>query len=94
MLTLLAQRPAPPVRAFDIADGFAIALILMLFMVLGGVAWIARSFRQREKETFSKQADQPLESEGPSQPSSKKARSGGPPKEPWERDPDWWRREE
>ena len=95
MLTLfLAQLPAPPARAFDIADGFAVALILMLFLVLGCVAWMARSFRRREKEVASKRADNRLEDEEPSMPSSRKASSTGSQKEPWERDPDWWRGEE
>ncbi|MFT4639188.1 MAG: hypothetical protein ACI8T1_002512 [Verrucomicrobiales bacterium] len=95
MLSILAQRPALPARAFDIADGFAITLILMLFMVLGGVAWIASSFRRRDKETSSKEGGREiLLDEEPPIPSSRRTGSSSASKETWERDPDWWKRED
>lgn len=99
MFTGLAQSNVLPQKAFDIADGFAITLILMLFMVLGAVALVARHFRRREKWAAQEEAkalNALLGNEPPEKPKPKpraKSPDQGSKDLSWERDPDWWRRE-
>ena len=97
MLFLFGQQGMPPQVPFDIADGFAITLILMLFMVLGAVALVARHFRRREKWAQEEEArafNQLLGNEPPEKPEpSRKTTERDSKNDSWERDPDWWLRE-
>ena len=97
MLTIIGQNGMPPQVPFDVADGFAITLIAMLFMVLGAVAFVARHFRRREKWAQEEEAmalNQLLGNEPPEKPEpSRKKRRNDSDKASWERDPDWWQRE-
>ena len=99
MAIFFAQAPVSWDRPFDVADGFAITLILMLFLVLGGVAVVARGFRQRERapkqESWQDLKEGEAESDHSPDQSSvfpiKKSHSGANPAS-WERDADWWKR--
>ena len=98
MPTLSGQHGMPPHVPFDIFDGFAITLILMLFMVLGAVALVARHFRQRERWAQEEEAmafNQLLDNEPPKKPEPSRKTTTVDDVEPdtWERDPDWWQRE-
>ncbi len=97
MPTLIGQHGMPTQVPFDIADGFAITLILMLFMVLGAVALVARHFRQRERLAQEEEAmafNQLLDNEPPIKPEpSSKTTGNDSKKTSWEREPDWWQRE-
>lgn len=95
---LLAQQPADPLPVFDIADGFAITLIAMLFAVLAGVAVVAYRFRCRDKRRTEgdRALDElmgrgPLEKPVPSKSPGAISGGGRKPGVPWERDGDWWR---
>ncbi len=98
-MTILAQQyVSPEFRHFDLADGFAITLIAMLFLVLGGFLLIARSFRRRERD--EDQAVDHLLSEvfperDPQAAPSKRVKKGraGESHASWEREADWWRRD-
>lgn len=98
MSWLWAQRPMAPVQAFDIADGFAITLIFMLFLVLGGFVWVARQFRQREQRSREEKAvEQLLEcsaeeaSSAPQQGRGNGGKWASSPRADWEREGDWWK---
>ncbi len=97
LAALLAQRPAAPVPHFDVADGFAITLIFMLFTVLTGVALVARRFRRREKRLPEEEdvldvPDRDWPDESPPEVSPSPFRgSRGVAEAPWERDADWWK---
>ena len=96
MCAFIAQQPATPLKDFDIADGFAITLILMLFMVLGGVALVARRFRRRELRSVEDKALDDLIGRGPQEARSRPTRSrqvpsSGRVETSWERDGDWWK---
>ena len=94
----LAQRYLLPEKPFDLADGFAIALILMLFTVLGGVALVASRFRRREKRMAEEEMHALQELLGLSPPgkpvtSAKKSQSVEQQRPSWERDGDWWKQD-
>ena len=97
MLTLVAQQPAVSSPTFDIADGFNIALLLTLFAILAGIVLVALRFRRGEKQMLNDEnvLEQPLEKDGKGKSSSSwQIPQDGPPPQPWERDPDWWRNQD
>ena len=92
MVPMLAQLAKSTVRHFEVADGFAITLIAILFMVLGGFAAVAWWFYKRQQNPSIRdrvlndldQAHDPNQTKGaPTKPS----KSAG-----WERDDDWWKK--
>jgi len=72
------------------ADGFAIAMLIMLTLSLGSVLMIliriARNASKQNDEVDELMADFDKE---PVAPSGKKDE---PKAEPWEKDPDWWQK--
>lgn len=100
MIPFTAQAPVSWDRPFDVADGFAITLILMLFLVLGGVVLVARGFRRRERhpdpdpweDLNAEESEDPRPQDNASAFPLNQGRGGGPREAPWEREADWWKR--
>ena len=98
-MALAYQLAVLPTRAFDIADGFAIALIAILFAILGGIAWVARRFRERERllQQQEHQDFQDLLGIAPPKPPERPKKPArdlpNASQEGWERDPNWWRKD-
>ncbi len=86
---ILGDASAPPFRHFEVADGFALTLIAILFAVLAGVVMVARHFLKRERlptprgQVVRDLGDEPEAVETP-QSASDNTKS-------WERDGNWWK---
>jgi hypothetical protein len=75
------------------ADGFALAMVVILILSLGIVALLAariyRSGKRRESEVERLLEELRREEEEEKHPASP---AGGEEREPWEKEADWWKK--
>ena len=75
------------------ADGFAMAMVVILILSLGVVALLVlgiyRSGKRRESEVEKLLEELRREEDAEKHPAPP---SGGEERDPWEKDPDWWRK--
>jgi hypothetical protein len=82
------------------ADGFAMAMVVILTLSLGIVALLAagiyRSSKRRENEEVEKLLEEVRrdleEEEEAQQPKHPTPPAGAEDREPWEKDVDWWKK--
>lgn len=90
-LELVAAEETNGIRHFEIADGFALTLIALLFLVLTGVGALACAFRQRERRP-SPEAQALRDAESDGSEANADEQSPPDPEHAWEREADWWKR--
>ncbi|MGE9270300.1 MAG: hypothetical protein ACQKBU_05800 [Verrucomicrobiales bacterium] len=74
------------------ADGFALAMLVMLVLALGAVLMILLRIAQNASKHHDNELDGLNDRTGVPEPKNADPRNpGNPPREPWEKDADWWK---